>query len=197
MFFSHTIFASNNFRAENLCLCSIHIKFDFNSIACIYFLKGFLVLWVTIVGTFCTEPVTVETSTQQSIQEAQPKKRAILNDCDGPLIGGVVGGLHSDYVHSDLTLGLNAPAYAPGYSSGYLGSSGILGGVGSFGSVGSIIPSSPIISAGYASHAPVISSSVVSAPIISHPPIIAAAPVRIHFIFPKKSKKSNEIKCSI
>lgn len=144
-----------------------------------------MIICATIVGSFGAEPVNIETSTPQSVKEAQPQKRAIFNDCDGPL--GVVGGLHSDIVSSDLSLGLQGPAYAPaysggyssGYSSGYLASSGIIGSVGSVGAIGSVaVAPPPIISSGYAAHAPVIASSVFSAPVVSHPPIIAAPPVR-------------------
>lgn len=105
-------------------LCCVNIGFEILKFSLFIFSKGFLIVFATIAGSFCAEPVNVEVSTPQSVKEAQPQKRAILNDCDGPL--GLVGGLQSDIgVSGDLALGLHGPAYAPSYSSGYLASGGI------------------------------------------------------------------------
>lgn len=150
-------------------------------------------MFATIVSSFCADPVNVETSTLQSIKEAQPQKRHIglsaLSDCDGPAgVVGLHGGLHSDVaVHGDLDLGLHGHGYAPGYAGGYAGgySSGYSSGYlssGSYGHVGSVssygglglggLVSSPhVISGGYAPHAPILASSIVS-----HAPIAVAAP---------------------
>lgn len=176
-----------------------------NSVHFVYFLKGFVILFATIAGSLCAEPVNVEVNSQQTVKEAQPQKRAVgFSDCDGPLgVVGLSGGFHGDVgVHGDLALGLHGHGYAPAYSGGYassygggylahggllshvgsvgVGSVGHLSSVGSLahvGSVGAIVGSSPFISAGYAPHAPVLSSSVVSSPIISHAPILAHPPV--------------------
>lgn len=147
-----------------------------------YFLKAFLILFATIVGSFCAEPNSVEASTQQSIKDAQPQKRHIglsaLSDCDGPT--GVVG------LHGGLGLGLHGlhgHGYAPSYGAGYIASGGLLshvghvGAIGHIGSVGHVAPiggailSAPhVVSTGYAPHAPIISSSIVS-----HAPVITPA----------------------
>lgn len=98
--------------------------------------KAFFILLAIIAGSICTEPVNVEVSTQKAIVEAQPQKRAILSDCDGP--DGLHGGLGDISVHGDLAIGLHGNGYAPGYSSGYLSSGGILSQVGHVGTVGAI-----------------------------------------------------------
>lgn len=141
--------------------------------------KAFFILLATIGASFCTESANVEVSTPlPAVSESPPQKRAILGDCDGP-IGGVVGELHSDYgVHSDLAIGLHGDSYAPAYSSGYLASGGIVGAVGSFGHVGgAVVGSQPLLSAGYAPHAPILASSIYSSPVVSHAPVIAAPAV--------------------
>lgn len=165
-----------------------------------------MILFTTIVASFCAEPVNIEVSTAlPAATENQQQKRAIFSDCDGPIAGVVAGGLHSDVaVHSDLAIGLHGPSYAPsyssgyagysggysggyaggyagysgGYSSGYLASGGIVGAVGSLGHVGGVVASPPIVSTGYAPHAPVFASSVISSPIVSHASVIAAPAVR-------------------
>lgn len=116
-----------------------NIGFRFHLILFCSSQKAFSILFATIAGSFCVEPINVEATTQQSIKEAQPQKRSLsgLNDCDGP--GGIIGvhgGLHSDVsVHDDLALGLHgsyAPSYAPSHASsyggGYFGSSLASGG---------------------------------------------------------------------
>lgn len=109
-----------------------------------------MILFATIAGSFCNEPVNVESNTPQAIKEAdkeaQPQKRHVISDCDGP--GGVVGlqgGFHGDAIHGDLALGLHGHSYAPSYSGGYLASGAIAshigslhGDVGHYGSVGHI-----------------------------------------------------------
>lgn len=150
-----------------------------------------MILFTTIVASFCAEPVNIEVSTAlPAATENQQQKRAIFSDCDGPIAGVVAGGLHSDVaVHSDLAIGLHGPSYAPsyssgyagysgGYSSGYLASGGIVGAVGSLGHVGGVVASPPLVSTGYAPHAPVFASSVISSPIVSHASVIAAPAVR-------------------
>lgn len=168
-----------------------------------HFSKAFLIVFATIAGSFCAEPINVEANTQQSVKEAQPQKRHIgisaLNDCDGPTgVVGLHGGLHSDVaVHGDLALGLHGVGhgYAPAYGGGYLASGALLspvghvGGLGHLGSVGHIAgiggsighlgavvaaPHAGYISGGYAPHAPVLASSIVS-----HAPVVA--PTVRHF----------------
>lgn len=145
-----------------------------------------MIFFATIVGSFCTEPATVEVSTPAAATENEQQKRSIVSDCDGPIVsGGVIGGLHSDLgVHSDLAIGLHGHGYASGFSSGYLGSGGIIGGVSSVGSYGSlghlggaVVASPSLVSAGYAPHAPVLASSVYSSPVVSHAPVYAAPAV--------------------
>lgn len=164
-----------------------------NFYCCFFIRKAFLILFATIAGSFCAEPVNVEVSTQQPVKDdAQPQKRALLSDCDGPILGG----LHSDVaVHSDLGLGHGygyAPSYSTGYSGGYstgyssgysgsyLGTSGLIGGISSIGAVGHVgaVVAPHVVSAGYAAHAPVIASSVISTPVVAHQPVIAAPAVR-------------------
>lgn len=169
------------------------------SLHLVYLAKAFLIFATTIVGAFCAEPANVEVSTATPVAaENEPQKRSIVSDCDGPLVGGLVDGLHSDvHVHSDLGIGLHghgyAPGYSTGYSGGYLASSGVVGavGLGHVGTVGhvggAVVASSPgyAVSTGYAPHAPVLASSVYSAPVVSHAPVIAAPAVcfTIPFIF--------------
>lgn len=155
------------------------------------FVKAFLILFATIIGSFCGEPTNVEVSTPLPANaEDQPQKRAIFSDCDGP----IVDGLHSDVaVHSDLAIGLHGHSYAPSYSSGYLASGGYgaLGHVGSLGAA--VVAPSPLVSTGYAAHAPVYASSVVSTPVVSHAPVIAAPAVcQTRIIYLRKFKYSLE-----
>lgn len=155
----------------------------------------------TIAASFCAEPINVQVTKEQSINEAQPQKRAIglspLSDCDGVGHVGLHGGFNSDLsLHGGLALGLPshgyASSYAPGYSGGYLASGGILashagqiGTLGHVGSLGAVVASPSLLSQGYAHgyahgyapHAPILASSVVSAPILSHPPVFAAPAV--------------------
>lgn len=169
---------------EILCILRLFVCFVF-AFFCFFlcsrlfvFLKAFLILFATIAGTFCIEPINVEANTKQTIKEAQPEKRSIglsaLNDCDGPLGDvGLHGGLQSGVaVHSDLALGLHGAAYAPAYSGGYLASSGYLSQ--SVGHVGAaVVGASPVIAGGYAPHAPIFASSVVShAPVLAHAPTV-------------------------
>lgn len=169
-----------------------------------------MILFATIAASFCAEPINVEVNNQQqSIKEAQPQKRGILSDCDGPVPVGLHGGFSSDVaLHGDLALGLHGHGYAPSYSGGYasgysgsygsgysgsyLGSSGLLasggilasgtvGHIGHAGTLGAVLAAPPVISHGYAPHAPILASSVVSAPIYSQPPILAAPAVCTFF----------------
>lgn len=149
--------------------------------------KAFFIFFTTFVGSFCAEPATVEVSTSLPVTQAtenEQQKRSIVSDCDGPIVGGVLGGLHSDVaVHSDLGIGLHGHGYAPSYSGGYLASHGIVGGyghlgaVGGYGHLGGVVASAPLVSAGYAPHAQVLASSVISTPVVSHAPVIAAPAV--------------------
>lgn len=167
-----------------ICFCCVFIEF------CLIFFseKAFLILFTTIVGSFCAEPANVEVSTPLPVDaENQPQKR-FVSDCDGP----IVGGLHSDVaVHSDLDIGLHGhSSYAPSYSSGYLASSGGYSGYGALGHVGAlgaaVVASPSLVSTGYAPHAPVYASSVISTPVVSHAPVIAA-PAVSHFFYLKTS----------
>lgn len=161
-----------------------------------------MIFFTTIVGSFCSEPAKVEVSTALPATENDQQKRSIVSDCDGPIVGGLVDGLHSDVgVHSDLALGVHghgyagyAPGYSTGYSSGYLASGGVVG-VGGLGHLGgAVVAASPgyatssgyasssgyALSTGYAPHAPVLASSVISSPVVSHAPVIAAPAVRFN-----------------
>lgn len=168
-----------------------------------------MIFVATIVGSFCAEQANVEVSTAlpvAPVAESEQQKRSIVSDCDGPIIGGAIGGLHSDVaVHSDLALGVHghgyasgyAPGYSSGYSGGYLGSGGVVGlsGLGGYGQVaalghvgGSVLASSHsshgyALSHGYASAAPVLASSVYSTPVVSHAPVIAAPAVCYTVLF--------------
>lgn len=108
-----------------------------------------MILFATIAASFCAEPTNVEVNNQQqSIKDAQPQKRGILSDCDGPVAVGLHGGFSSDVgLHGDLALGLHGQGYAPSYSGGY--ASGYSGGYASGGYASGGYASGGYASGGY------------------------------------------------